>query len=306
MKKTVLISLMTIFACSVKTTVHAQESWIDTSLHRGLIALKTDNPFQVLVSTDTIANTDETLQKLNKAKQYFDQLFKIDLDFAVLFVENHQWQKHSYFPPPGLPQAGRGNVILGLEKSVVAQQVESMLSKLPEPHTASLKQVYGQPMDLDLFYRETLSVHELAHLYHFKYGTQPQRKWLQELFATMCMYSFIGEKAKSSYELMDTYPEFALRAGDKMAEFKTLKDFEEKYVQELTPPNYEWFQMQFYQRTKSILHQNQPELLRKLRTFLINTDLSKTKLLSDEELKAQLKKEVGEEIADIASLWPYQ
>lgn len=91
-----------------------------------------------------------------------------------------------------------------------------------------------------------------------------------------------------------------------MAEFKTLKDFEEKYVQELTPPNYEWFQMQFYQRTKSILDQNQPELLRKLRTFLINTDLSKTKLLSDEELKAQLKKEVGEEIADIASLWPYQ
>lgn len=306
MKNTVFASWTLIFLCFSISPICAQESWIDTSLHRGLIALKTDYPFQVLVSTDTIANTDETLQKLNKAKQYFDQLFNIDLDFAVLFVENHQWQKHSYFPPPGLPQAGRGNVILGLEKSVVAQQVESMLSKLPEPHTASLKQVYGQPMDLDLFYRETLSVHELAHLYHFKYATQPQRKWLQELFATMCMYSFIKEKAKSSYELMDTYPEFALRAGDKMAEFKTLKDFEEKYVQELTPPNYEWFQMQFYKYAKSILNSDKPELIRKLRTFLINTDLSKTELISDEELKVRLNKEVGKEIADIASLWPYQ
>ncbi|NDV17687.1 hypothetical protein GO009_16840 [Muricauda sp. TY007] len=63
----------------------------------------------------------------------------------------------------------------------------------------------------------------------------------------MSMYSFVKEKSKNAYNLMNTYPEFVLNSGNRMAEHKTLKDFEEKYVQNLSPQNYEWFQMQFYQ-----------------------------------------------------------
>jgi len=55
------------------------------------------------------------------------------------------------------------------------------------------------------------------------------------------MYSFVKEKSKNAYNLMNTYPEFVLNSGNRMAEHKTLKDFEEKYVQNLSPQNYEWF-----------------------------------------------------------------
>lgn len=306
MKKTILTNLIAIFSCCLTTQLHCQESWIDTSIHSGLIELKTDYSFKTLVSNDSIKTTAETLNNLNNAKLYFDKIFQTDLDFAVLFIENKEWNNHAYFPPPGLPQAGKGNVILGLDKSVISQEVEKMITQLPEQYWASLKPVYGEEIDLDLFYRETLSIHELAHLYHFKEGTKPQRKWLQELFATMSMYSFVKEASNSSFELMDTYPEFVIQSGDKMAEFKTLKDFEEKYVKKLSPQNYEWYQMQFYQNAKSIIDSNKSDILIKLHEFLINTDLSKTEILSDLELSTRLKTEVGKEIADILNNWKYK
>ncbi|KJD35358.1 hypothetical protein PW52_09635 [Tamlana sedimentorum] len=306
MKKSTLTNLIAILLCCFTHYLQGQESWIDTSIHSGLIELKTDYTFKTLVSNDSIKTTTETLNNLNSAKLYFDQIFQTNLDFAVLFIENKKWNKYAYFPPPGLPQAGKGNVILGLDKSIVSIEVEKMISQLPEQYLAILKSVYGENINLDQFYREILSIHELAHLYHFKEGTKPQRKWLQELFATMSMYSFIKEKANPSYQFMNTYPEFVIQSGDRMAEFKTLKDFEEKYVQKLTPQNYEWFQMQLYRNAKSILDFNKTDILIKLREFLIHTDLSKTKALTDSELLTRLEKEVGNEIADILTNWKYK
>ena len=157
-----------------------QESWIDTSPHSGLSELRTDFSFKTLVSNNSVKSITGTLKRLNEAKQYFDEIFNTDLDFAVLFVENEKWGKHAYFPPPGLPQAIHGNVILGLDKSVLSITVEETIDRLPEQHQAMLKPVYGDDINLDLFYRDILSIHELAHLYHFKEGTKPQRKWLQE------------------------------------------------------------------------------------------------------------------------------
>lgn len=283
-----------------------QESWIDTSPHSGLRELRTDYSFKTLVSNNSVKSITGTLKRLNAAKQYFDEIFNTDLDFAVLFVENEKWGKHAYFPPPGLPQAIHGNVILGLDKSVLSITVEETIDRLPEQHQAMLKPVYGDDINLDLFYRDILSIHELAHLYHFKEGTNPQRKWLQELFATMSMYSFVKEKSKYAYDLMNTYPEFVLNSGDRMPEHKTLKDFEEKYVQNLSPQNYEWFQMQFYQHARSIIDSGDRHILERLHNFLINTDLDRKARLTDEELSLQLKKEVSTSVSDISDTWKYK
>ncbi|QCX38438.1 hypothetical protein FF125_08345 [Aureibaculum algae] len=306
MRKQTLINLIAVVICFLTTQMKAQESWIDESIHDGLIELDTEYSFKTLVSNDSIKNTTETLKNINNAKLYFDKIFQTDLEFAVMFIENKEWNTYAYFPPPGLPQAGNGNVILGLDKSIVSIEVEKMIHQLPVQYLSKLKSVYGEKIDLDLFYRETLSIHELAHLYHFKEGTEPQRKWLQEVFATMSMYAFIKNKCNSCYDLMNTYPEFTIQSGDKMAEFKTLKDFEEKYVQKLSPQNYEWFQMQFYKNAKSILDLKGDGIVTKLRNFLIETDLSKTDKLSDTELKTRLEKEVGKEIANILNNWNYK
>jgi len=237
---------------------------------------------------------------------YFDEIFQTDLDFAVLFIENQHWNRYAYLQPPGMPHVWAGNVFLGLDKSVLSTHVENSIFNLPEQSLTPLKSVYGEKIDLDLFYRETLAIHELAHLYHFYEGEKPQRKWLQELFATMSMYAFVKNNCNSWYDLMDTYPQFVIKSGDKMAEFKTLKDFEEKYVQNLSPQNYEWFQIQFYEKTKELIELKGEDIIVKLRNFLIQTDLSKTELLTDSQLSDFLEKEVGKEISDILTNWNYK
>lgn len=306
MSKKLITKLVAIFMFCITAQLEAQESWIDTTIHGGLIELETNYPFEILVSNDSLEIITETLRNLNKAKLYFDEIFQTDLDFAVLFIENREWDKHAYFQPPGIPQAWQGNIILGLDKSVVSLEVESQIKQLPAENLTSLKSAYGENIDLDLFYRETLSIHELAHLYHYEKATKPQRKWLQELFATMSMYAYVKNNCNSCFKLMNTYPEFVLKTDDKIFKYKTLKDFEEKYVQGLGAQNYEWFQMRLYDKAKSIVDSQGDVVLVKFRDFLIQTDLSKNKKLSDSELEIILKKEVGKDIADIPTNWKYK
>lgn len=305
MRNLPLISLFILLASSLFNEVKAQKSWIDTTIHDGLVELNTTYSFKVLVSNDSLKTPTETLKNLNAAKHFFDTVIETDLDFAVMFIENKKWNTYAYFPPPGLPQAGKGNIILGIEKSVISMEVENMITQLPEQVWATLKPVYGDTLNLDLFYREILAIHELAHLYHFKEGTKPQRKWLQELFATMSMYAFIKDKA-IYYSMMNTYPEFVLQSGDRMAEFKTLQDFEERYVQKLTPQNYEWYQMQLYQYSKDIIDSNKPDILKRLHAFLIATDMSTINKLTNSELIQHLERKVGKDVANVLRNWKYK
>lgn len=303
----VIFFLTTIFTLSVfSQKKETSEKWIDTTIHKGLAELDTDYPFQVLVSNDSIKTTSETTKNLNSAKSYFDEIFNMDLNFAVLFIENKHWNEYAYFPPPGIPQAWKGNVILGLEKSSISKQVANSLTNLPEEHLLSLKKVYGKDINLDLFYREALSIHELAHLYHLYYGTRPQRKWLQELFANMSMYAFAKKNCGTCYDQMNTFPMFSKQLGDDIAEFKSLQDFEKKYVENLHPRNYEWFQFQFYYKAKDIIGKNGENILVKLKDFLVKTDLSKTHQMSDEELAIRLETEVGKDISGILTNWNYK
>lgn len=304
-KKVIGLLILTLSFC-FQINTSGQEMKVDTVIHQGLWKVQTETSFSVLVSNDSLQIPWATIDKLEAAKSYFDGIFQTELDFTLIFVENKDWNKYAYFPPPGMPQAGNGNVILGLGRSVISLEVQSMIKKLPEKAWASLVPVYGKELNLDLFYRESLSIHELAHLYHFRGGTNPQRKWLQELFATMSMYSFVEKDSVNSFDIMNTYPEFILKAGDSMAQFKTLADFEEKYVKGMKPQNYEWYQIQFYRAARHIMEANSIEILEKMLNFLVNTDLSKEERLNNDQLLSRLEIEVGKDVADVMTNWKYQ
>ncbi|NMH58493.1 hypothetical protein [Alteromonas ponticola] len=288
------------------STNHAfgQDDWIDTSKHEGLKTIPTDYPFSVYSTNNSVQDATDTLNTLHQAHRYFNELFSIDLPFSVMLLDNRNWSRFAFYPPPGMPQAWQGNIILGAEKSAIAHQVSQALSQLPASQLTQLTQVYGSPLNLDLFYRDTLSVHELAHLYHFYSGTKPQRKSLQELFATLAMVAFFKQAdCTSCYERMNAYPQFILRGGDRDIEFKTLADFEEKYLNGLGPRNYEWFQMHFYQHAVQLLESENKTLLIKFRHFLLETDLSKIERMSDNELIEALRQNIGSDVADIFEHW---
>ena len=280
-------------------------NWIDTSRHEGLFEIESDYPFQILVSNKEFMPSETTLNNLRNAKIYLDELFNQNLQFAVLFIENEKWMKHAYFPPPGMPQGWQGNIILGAGVSVMSTGLKNVISQLAENVQQPLKEVYGAELNFDLFYRESLGLHELGHLYQFKQAVQPQRKWLSELFATMCMYAFVDNECNSCYPYMNTLPEFSLQGGRENYEFKALKDFEEKYVQGMSPDNYGWYQMQLYSKAKSIIESVGDDVLVKLLSFLVETDQSKVGSLNDEELALQLKSMVGSEVSEVLTEWKY-
>jgi hypothetical protein len=133
-------------------------------------------------------NIKNTIKNREQAKEYFDNIFKEDLNFAVLFVDNPNWNKYAFSSPPEVPQAHhQGNMVLGLGSSVLAMQAELGLKQVPDSGLAILKQHFGEEINLDLFSRDALSMQELGHLYQFyKSGKDTQRHSLSEVFGNLC------------------------------------------------------------------------------------------------------------------------
>ena len=291
------------FTLLLSTTVKADRNWIDSSRHKGLDRAAVQVPFNVYATSPLQPQHLPVLKRLTKAKAFFDSQFAVDLPFAVMMLDNAHWESIAYYPPPGMPQAWKGNIILGLDNSAMASKVRNALTPLPADIKSSLFQTYGKELNLDRFYRDILAIHELAHLYHFYEGTTPQRKWLQELFATLAMVTFVHNRCVECFEEMDVYPQFILSSGKRGIEYTSLNNFETMYLPGLGPKNYEWFQMHFYQWAQEILAQDGEEALVKLRRFIIDTDLSSTTRMDNETLINQLRENVSSHLATLVERW---
>lgn len=301
---TVLLIALVILSCKFepKQELPEESSWINRDKQQGLTQVETEYPFELWVSNDSLPLPQETLSRLEGAKHYMDSLFGMDLDFAVILLENKVWDSIAYFPPPGMPQAWEGNLILGAEHSVLARSVEAQLQNLPPSALSPLQDAYGDPSNMDGFYREILAVHELAHLYHFKEATKPQRRWLQELFANMAMFAYISSHRPEDMKAMSTLPWITIQWG-REPQYTALSDFEEKYLPGLGPQNYEWFQMNLYMLAERLIKEEGPAVVNRLHEFLVTTDLSRNNKMTDAELAKDLKEKVSPMLSEIYKDW---
>ena len=110
-----------------------------------------------------------------------DSAFDEQLNFAVLFVDNQNWNTYAFTGPPGMPQAYyKGNMVLGNEESIMTKIHKRGLENAPPPVMNKLKNIYGETLELDLFFRDALALHELGHLYQFhKTNDRFQRKMVK-------------------------------------------------------------------------------------------------------------------------------
>ncbi|PKA81999.1 hypothetical protein ATE92_0122 [Ulvibacter sp. MAR_2010_11] len=134
-----------------------------------------------------------------------------------------------------MPQAYYdGNMVLGLEKSVMAHLQEETLKNASITELDTLKKYHGSEINLDLFYRDALPIHELGDLYQsFHTGRKSQRKWLDELFANLCQVGVVKNfKDQSTFQRMDAYQGYVIRA-DQWGEiiFTSLDQFEKDYFE---------------------------------------------------------------------------
>ena len=282
----------------------AQKSWPDADRHKGLELLEHQGNLSVLVSEN--AKSDSiSLHYLREAKNYFDSIFGLDFPVAVLFISNEAWNDHAYYPPPGMPQAWAGNIFLGSGKSVVALQAEQELQQLPSDELKRLSAHFGEPLDMDLFYRHNIAIHELGHLYHLYEATKSQRKWLQEVFATYAAQAYLLKFQPDLAAATRVYAEIGSELHFENIKHHSLEKFEELYLPGLGPQNYEWFQFQLFQKALRLNEKFGTEGLVKLRNILVATDMETHPELSDSEFYKLAETQLGREMAEILFEWNY-
>lgn len=283
--------------------------WIDRSKHEGLFKIEATPKFETYASVKNPENIANTIRNLEAAKKYFDEIFDEDLNFAVLFIDNDNWDKYAFAPPPGMPQAYyEGNMVLGLGKSIMAQNHERGLENATAADLDLLKKHFGNEIDLDLFFRDALSIHELGHLYQsYRTGRNSQRKWINELFGNLCQIAAIKNfENPKTFDKMDSYQEYVIRTnpwGD--PKYKTLDQFENDYFEIFKQGrNYGWYQTKFYTMAKALYSNYGDDILVKFRNFQIKTDIDTIGKINNDELYDRMLAEFGADIMNILD-WKY-
>ncbi|PTM02690.1 MAG: hypothetical protein DA407_14970 [Bacteroidetes bacterium] len=305
MRNVIILVFAIGFICNSCKQEHAD--WIDRSKHEGLHDIALSNNFETYATETNPNNLENTINNLELAKAYFDKIFDEDLNFAVLFVDNQNWDTYAFTPPPGMPQAHyEGNIVLGLNKSEMASGFEQALSQMPPQATQELKTYFGEPINLDKFFRDGLAIHELGHLYQFyKTGKNSQRHWLNELFGNLCQVAAAKDfEDQTTFNQMDSYQNLLIR-GNQWGElkYKTLQQFENDYLDVLKAGrNYGWYQTQFYTMAKTLYSKYGDALVSKFRAFLI--DLKTKDKLDDKALNELIIKEFGQDMMNIIT-WKY-
>ncbi|WP_405381944.1 hypothetical protein [Maribacter sp. LLG6340-A2] len=299
MRISLIVFLAVITSCKQKDL-----EWIDRSKHEGLYVINYSDSYETYCTEKNPKNIKNTIENLEQAKKYFDRTFNEDLNFAVLFIDNANWNKYAFSPPPGMPQAYyQGNMVLGLDNSVMAKRAKQGLKQVPDSKLAVLEQHFGEELNLDLFYRDALSLHELGHLYQFyKTGKGTQRHWLNEIFGNLCLVAAAKNLTyKEVFNRMDVYQLFLINSNQwGELKFKSLNQFEEDYFEVMRQGrNYGWYQSQFYLKAKELYSKLGDEFLNDFRNFLIDINPGKVGKLNDKELNELIFKTFGAQVSEI-------
>jgi hypothetical protein len=304
MKTFCIIFLILFVSCENKDS-----DWIDRAKHEGLFEINATDKFETYSTQTKPENIEKTIRNIELAKMYFDKIFDENLKFAVLFVDNKNWNKYAFAPPPGMPQAYyEGNMVLGLGKSIMAQRHEEALKNRPVTEQDSLKKYYGSEIDLDLFFRDALSIHELGHLYQsFRTGRNSQRKWLDELFGNLCQVAAIKNfKDQSTFQRMDAYQEYVIKTNSwGEVKFTTLDQFENDYFDIFKEGrNYGWYQTKFYSQAKKLYALHGDNILVMFRGFQIKINAMNIGKIDNKKLYDMMLEQFGIETMKILE-WNY-
>lgn len=295
----ILITIILLSSCK-----QVNSDWIDRSKHKGLYDISYSESFETYCTIKKPENIKNTIRNLEQAKEYFDKTFKEDLNFAVLFVDNQNWDNYAFYPPPGMPQSDYdGNIILGLNRSVMASRWQENLHQISENELDSIKLVFGKYVNLDLFFRDALSLHEMGHLYQFyKSSEKPQRHWLNEVFGNLCQVAAANNLATKEVLIRMDYFQKILVTNDLWGEvdFTTLDQFEKRYSDIINQGrNYGWYQTQFYLIAKKLYAKYGDKFLNEFRTFLIAIDPEKIGKIEDAKLEELMIDSFGNEVVEI-------
>ena len=157
----------------------------------------------------------------------------------VLVLSEADWPSRTETPVYGLPNANNGTLVVAGTEAPFWGEVTEMVAEVDRPELA---RVYGDAdgaIRLGSFF-DLVAVHEVGHVFHE--GSQHfPRLWLQELFANLCLHTWVAECSPASLPILMTLPRLGAKAAPEAFAYRTRDEFERLYS-EVGGPNYVWFQ----------------------------------------------------------------
>ena len=142
----------------------------------------------------------------------------------------------------------RQTVVSGAQLTTFWKPLLARVQKGDPALLAQLHAIYATPdVSIDLTPNVDLwMIHDLGHACHLQHSYWFPRKWLMELFATLCLYTYIADQEPDLLTLTETFLRVVRKLPIRIMEHRTLSGFESLYLT-LPIDNYIWFSGHFMQ-----------------------------------------------------------
>ena len=260
-------------------------------------------PFPVLFSVRTQARAKRVAARCERAHQYLKGVLGFDPTLRLLVLSPEDWAEYAAVQTYGMPHSAEGDtLIVGARTAEFFQSIGRMLDDVVAPEQrAEMESIYGtvdgQPNMTP--FADLLVVHELGHLFHEQVPFDFPRLWLMELFANLCLHTYVAEAEPEQLPVWTMLPERMMELPTDRVRHRLLEDFERLYAG-VGPENYVWYQCGLVVAAKSIYEAAGVDVLRRLyRTFATQQGT-----LTDQQLAQLLEARVHPMAAQTMRMWP--
>lgn len=238
----------------------------------------------VYTSPSVAAHAQQLAQRFVYAYTYLTTLLEIPLDVQLALLSQQDWPHYVSMPFYGVAMYDHAQqtVVSGAEPTTFWEPIlEQLHSTAPELLTP-LRSVYTTSQgNLDLTpHVELWMIHDLGHACHAHHDYWFPRKWLMELFATLCLYTYVADQEPELLPIMETFFLVFHALPPLLVAHPTLTDFETHYIT-LPLDNYLWFSGHFMQVARALYRERGPRALVQLWKLFV---LDRMADVSDAEL----------------------
>jgi hypothetical protein len=204
-------------------------------------------------SLDQIAHPIAT--RFTRAYHFLHQTLGTSPQVGLLVLSREDWLRYAALPVYGLTHydLAQRMVIAGGQPSTFWHPVLEMLSETSAQLLQELHQIYEQPDgQIDLTTHIDLWIaHDLGHAFHLQRSYWFPRRWLMELFADLCLYTYVATEEPNHLSALETFPRVMTEMQAGALNVQVLQDFETRYL-DMPLETYLWYHGHFFEQAKQI------------------------------------------------------
>ena len=265
-------------------------------------------PFEVRYSDGALTRARTMADVAANAFVYFEQLFSVSPDIALIVADRSDWQSRQ---PYGLPffndddgQIRPGIVVMPAERGDFWVAMGQDLHDASPTGSARLRATYPDGeggVDLQPFF-DLVTIHELGHAFEYFGDLELPTFWLGEIFANLCLHAFVATRLPESLDTLEVLSLVGANSAsldNRMREegFTTLDELEAHYTgceEPMSPLNYVWYQYRWQRIAATMFEVDGDDALVRFWNYFRASD----RLSSDDVTATSLAPSLGSEVSE--------